>query len=164
MKKETKTKNIPEYIINTVYGNDFDTVKEWIAKNSKDTIDKDKRTLLIHSVIAKNYILTEWLLKYGCDPNIIDQLGWSPLHYAAQNYSVLIGKLLIQYGANLEIKDKYGNTPLWRAVFSSQGNGDFITLLIEYGADINNVNNSGISPVKLANTIANYNIKQFFNN
>lgn len=80
------------------------------------------------------------------------------MHYAAQGNLTDIAKLLIENGADLEVKDNYGNTPLSRATFSSRGYGDLIKLLLSYGADRNN----GVGPLKLANTIANYNIKQFF--
>ena len=88
--------------------------------------------------------------------------GWTLLHYAAQYLAVEIGQILISKGADVNAKDDFGNNVLWRATFSSQGKGEFIELLLSNGADRFAKNNSGISPVDLANTISNYNIKQYF--
>lgn len=106
--------------------------------------------------------MVEQLLKSNPLLNIKDKKGWSPLHYAAQNYLIDIATQLIDDGADIEIKDNYGNTLLWRATFASQGKGKMIQLLLSKGANPNNSNDSGVGPMELANTIANYNVKQFF--
>jgi len=59
------------------------------------------------------------------------------------------------------LQDNYVNTPLFRAVFSSNGRGDIIKLLLLYNADMNLKNKSGISPLQLAKTIGNYDITQY---
>ena len=89
--------------------------------------------------------------------------GWSFLHYAAQYNAVEIGQKLIDRGADVNAKDTFGNNVLWRATFASQGKGDFIKLLLSNGANKSAKNNFGVSPVDLADTIDNYDIKQFFN-
>lgn len=137
-------------------------VINFITEETINWIDNDGRTLLFHSIISKSINMIDLLLKRGSSTIIQDRLGWSPLHYAAQNNDLEGAKLLIEYGANPECKDAYGNTPLWRAVFSSRGMGDMIQLLLSKGADPGNHNNFDISPIQLANTIANYNTKQFF--
>ena len=47
--------------------------------------------------------------------------GFTALHYCAQNGYLQIAQLLIDNGADVNIKDKYGNTALFKAVFFSQG-------------------------------------------
>lgn len=64
------------------------------------------------------------------DLNIKDFRGWYPLHYAVQNNLLKVIGLLVKQGAILEAKDDYGNTPLWRAVFASEGRGEVIKLLL----------------------------------
>jgi uncharacterized protein len=91
-----------------------------------------------------------------------DSKGWTLLHYAAQYLTVEIGQILISKGADVNAKDDFGNNVLWRATFSSQGKGEFIDLLLRNGADKFAKNKSGISPVDLANTISNYDVKQYF--
>ena len=153
---------IPKEVITSIYNDEILVVINFITEETINWIDDDGRTLLFHSIISKSINMIDLLLKRGSSTIIQDRLGWSPLHYAAQNNDLEGAKLLIEYGANLECKDAYGNTPLWRAVFSSMGMGDMIQLLLSKGADPGNHNNSDISPIQLANTIANYNTKQFF--
>jgi ankyrin repeat protein len=71
-------------------------------------------------------------------------------------------KLLLKAGAAVDPRDSYGNTPLWRAVFQSEGDGEVIQLLRKAGADPYIENKHGNSPLKLARTIDNYDVRQFF--
>jgi uncharacterized protein len=64
----------------------------------------------------------------------------------------------------VDSEDIHGNTPLWRAVFNSRGRGDLIELLLSSGADRGHRNKRGKTPLDLANTIANYDVAQFFAN
>jgi len=52
-----------------------------------------------------------------------------------------IVKMLIEAGANINVKDNGGDTALMRA--SVHGNEDIIKLLIEAGADVNAKDNDG---------------------
>jgi ankyrin repeat protein len=103
------------------------------------------------------------LLASGADPGASDDNGWTPLHFAAQSRAKDIAKLLLDVGAPIDPRDAHGNTPLSTAVFNSRGDGNLIKLLRERGADPHATNNYGVSPLKLARTIANYDIRQFFN-
>ena len=61
----------------------------------------------------------------------------TPLHFAAQQHHVEVAQALLGAGAVVDATDKHGNTPLWKAVFASQGRGELIALLREAGADPN---------------------------
>lgn len=160
MKKNPK--KLPDTIIRAIYRNDFDAVDKWQIPEEIDFRDKDLRTAVFHAVLNNSKDMLRQLLKSNPDLNLKDNRGWSLLHYAVQQNLVDIADLLITSGVDLEMKDDYGNTPLWRATFSSNGKGEMIKYLLSKGADPNNTNNSGISPIKLAVTIANYDVKQFF--
>lgn len=127
-------------------------------------MDRDGRSPLFYSLLIENTDLLKELIIAGANINQQDQLGWTTLHHAVQRHNVQATHLLLKSGVDVEIKDKYGNTPLFRVVFESKGKGEIIKLLLEFGADIYNHNDSGISPIELAETIANYNIIQFFRN
>ncbi|MDF1739173.1 MAG: ankyrin repeat domain-containing protein [Verrucomicrobiales bacterium] len=104
--------------------------------------------------------LAERLITEGCDINHQDARGWVPLHFAAQEWSAPVASLLIQRGANVDIQDEHGNTPLSTAVFNSRGRGELIRILLDAGADPDIANNHGVSPRSLADTIANFDVKQ----
>jgi uncharacterized protein len=70
--------------------------------------------------------------------------------------------LSLQAGAKIDLQDKFGNTPFWRAVMNSKGRGDIIRLLLKSGASRDIKNKNGKSPYDVAVLIANYDIKQYF--
>ena len=71
-------------------------------------------------------------------------------------------ELLLDAGGFVDPIDSFGNTPLWRAVLSCRGDGDCIRVFLTYDANPLLENLSGISPVKLARTIGNYDVERFF--
>jgi uncharacterized protein len=85
-----------------------------------------------------------------------------PLHFAAQSNAVDVAGILLDAGAPVDPMDSNGNTPLLKAVFNSRGDGNLIKLLRARGADPYAKNKHGNSPLKLARTIANYDVRQFF--
>jgi len=162
MKKRKQNHSLAEKIARAIYDNDLKVIEEEIGADEINLVDRDGRSAIFQAVLAKSADIASVLVKKGADLNLRDNKGWSPLHCTAQNYLPQIAELLIENGADIECKDDNGNTPLWRAAFSSQGKGEMIKLLLSKGGDRNNENDSGISPLKLANTIANYDVKQFF--
>jgi len=85
------------------------------------------------------------LILAGANINQQDKIGWTTLHHAVQRYNLPATHLLLKSGVDLEMKDDYGNTPLLRAVFESNGKGEIIKLLLNSGADIYNKNDLGIN-------------------
>ncbi len=57
------------------------------------------------------------------------------MHWAAFKGRIEIFKLLLEKGADFNLTDKYGNTPLNSAVFN--GHIQIVKLLLEKGADVN---------------------------
>jgi len=102
------------------------------------------------------------LLALRIDPAARDDDGWTPLHFGAQSNAADVALILLDAGAPGDAQDVHGNTPLFKAVFNCRGDGALIQLLRARGADPCVKNNYGVSPVKLARTIANYDVRQFF--
>jgi ankyrin repeat protein len=130
--------------------------------NPLEAVDRYRRTALHYAALNNDLAEVGRLLDAGFAPTTADKAGWTPLHFAAQEYAGGAAKLLIQHGALVDAQDSHGNTPLAKAVFYSQGRGELIRLLREAGADPQLKNKHGVSPVKLARTIANYDVRQFF--
>lgn len=151
-------------LIDSVFRHDVEDLRKLITQGVQpdSDIDDDGRTALIHASIDGNADLVQILVEAGSNVNAQDSLGNSALHYAAQEQKCEVALLLLQAGANVNMTDSYGNTPLWRAVFSTGEQGNMIKLLLLYGADRDRRNKRGKTPFELANTIANYNVAQFF--
>ncbi|KAL1915839.1 uncharacterized protein VTP21DRAFT_6227 [Calcarisporiella thermophila] len=90
------------------------------------------------------------------DPNMLwenemfgEKFTWAPLHCAAYSGSVRVVKLLMEAGAEVDIRDTwYGGTPLAWAAFG--GHPDTAKVLIEnFGADLSLTNQHGQRPVDL---------------
>ena len=127
--------------------------------NDRDVAD---RTPLMYAAADGNQTIAEMLIDHGCEVNAYDRAGSTALHAASQQQHVELVRLLLQAGAFINAVDKDGNTPLFKAVFYSEGRGEVIELLLSSGADRNIRNNSGVSALSLAFTIANFDVRRFF--
>jgi ankyrin repeat protein len=87
------------------------------------------------------------LLEAGADPNIKDYFGLTPLHYAvtlsAFTSNIDIVEILLKAGANSKERSIYGYTSLhYAAIYSGRlgfGNSDTIRLLLEHDSDCVNL-------------------------
>jgi len=70
------------------------------------------------------------------------------LHRAASENRVDLMRLLISHGADLEARDKRGQTPLFAAVESARA--DAARLLLASGADVNATDSNGLTPLDMA--------------
>ena len=128
----------------------------------KSKLDEFGRSELHYAARDGNKKRVAKLLRRGADVNLADKNGWTPLHFAAQAQSAEVAAVLLDAGAQIDPKDLHGNTPLSTAVFGSQGRGDTIKLLRAKGADPFSQNKHGQTPVGLARLIANFDVKQYF--
>lgn len=67
------------------------------------------------------------LIWVSADVNLQDDKGRTPLHYAAYGWNVLIVKLLLENGADAEIKDMNDETAL--DIANNGGDEEVINLL-----------------------------------
>jgi hypothetical protein len=94
-------------------------------------------TVLHTAVLADNLPIVDLLLAYGADANATDDHGWTQLHCANRGGScdrqILLGKALLDHGADINAVTKTGLSPLFAAF--SWGSGELCALLLEHGAD-----------------------------
>ncbi|CAL4060330.1 unnamed protein product [Meganyctiphanes norvegica] len=87
-------------------------------------------------------------LAAGSDPNWQNpdvKWGYTALHWAAANNHPAIVTELLGAGADKNIKNNDGSTPLWIA--SSRGSTDVITLLVSHDANVNMEDNYGTTAI-----------------
>ncbi len=85
----------------------------------------------------------------GFDVNEPDADGLTPLHMACINKNYDGAKELLEAGAHVDPQDKWGNTPLNRAVFE-RDSANLVRLLVDHGADPTIENHYGHSPLSEA--------------
>ncbi|KAJ7390478.1 regulation of synaptic plasticity by receptor localization to synapse [Desmophyllum pertusum] len=78
------------------------------------------------------------LMSRTVNPNYQDELGYTPLHYAALNGHRSAAELLLKYDASTNIPDNSGNYPLHLAAWN--GHSDVAKVLINTGPSRANVN------------------------
>jgi 26S proteasome non-ATPase regulatory subunit 10 len=76
--------------------------------------------------------------------------GYTPLHLAVASGRNDIAVLLLSHRADVNCKDKFGETPLERAVGQPQADLDTVKLLLTLGADVNSSDRYGETPLDLA--------------
>lgn len=90
------------------------------------------------------------LLKKGAKVNELNISGKTPIFYCTFNYSVELLNLLVKYGADINIRDKYKNTLLHDDFIGCPDENfeEFLKALISLGFDINSKNSSGLTPLE----------------
>jgi ankyrin repeat protein len=131
-------------------------------RKKRPGVDHYGRTDLHYAACEGNLVKVRALLAFGAQVDAPDDNGWTPLHFAAQAHAVAVAETLLTAGASVDSRDSRGNTPLINAVFNSRGHGDLIALLRRHGADPNIANAYGVSPVALARSIGNFEVKHCF--
>ena len=116
-----------------------------------------RRPELLEALIDGDSVRVDRMLSEGTDPNVRDSAGWTALHFAAERQDAALIERLLATGAEVDVADEFGNTPLWRAVFTYRnGSAEPIRALLAAGADRHRPNTNSVSPMTLAETIANY--------
>ena len=131
-------------------------------RKDRPGVDRAGRTPLHYAALDGDSGRIRQHLACGLVADAPDDNGWTPLHFAAQSNAADATAILLKAGAAIDARDTHGNTPLFTAVFNSRGNGEVIRLLRAHGADPYAKNNHGVSPLSLARTIANFDVRQFF--
>jgi ankyrin repeat protein len=121
-------------------------------------VDREGRTPLFYATRDGSKELAAELIRNGANVNAQDKALETPLHFAAREFRPEVAELLLKSGAAVDSQDAHGNTPLSRAVFDSRGRGELITMLLAHGADKLLKNKHGMSPERLAKSIANYDV------
>jgi ankyrin repeat protein len=103
-----------------------------------------KQPALIKAIMNGRADTVELLLKNGADANAYYE-GETALYFAAEDGDIAIAKLLLQYGAAVNVNPKVALSPLTKAV--DQGHFEFAKLLVTHGARPDLADNEGVTPL-----------------
>ena len=140
-----------EFIDSYVEKNDFDGINMLTKSHGIDCFDSYKRTFLILAASKGNKSVLNYLIEKGADIDFQDKNGYCALHFAAQNSEMGITEMLLNNGANPNLTDIHGNTPIWTAIMNSKEEFEIVKLFLENNADIETKNKHGKSPKELWN-------------
>ncbi|MCF6239977.1 MAG: ankyrin repeat domain-containing protein [Bacteroidales bacterium] len=134
------------------YGNLY-ALKKLYAKQpkyiNKPCVNNFKRTPLTIAVKEENLEIIKFLLENGADPMQKDWTGKTAINELIFTKNPEgIGKLLLEYGADIEYKGYFGQTPLMHAVKMDKY---IVTMAyINLGANVNAVGKYEVTPLSLA--------------
>lgn len=113
-------------------------------------IDSTSVKACFEAIVSSNLAELECFLKNGVDANSKDESGDSLLHLAVRSNKYKLVKLLIKSSADVNIRDNYGETPLYHIedyisndLKLLEAAKDMAKLLLEKGADVNVKDNEG---------------------
>ncbi|XP_066457236.1 fibronectin type 3 and ankyrin repeat domains protein 1 [Eleutherodactylus coqui] len=117
---------------------------------SWESRDKGGCTAMHSAVDGGNVKLIEWMISDGCEVDSRDSGSkWTPLmRVSAVTGNTHVARRLIAAGADVNVKDKDGKTPLMVAALNNHER--LVRLLIEKGADCSITNEYGIGIAEMA--------------
>lgn len=124
-------------------------------------IERDFEDMKDHLLVSLSFGERDQLLDYvlgvGLDPNIVcNKDGVAPLSIAASHAPTDESvKILLSHGADPNIKDVMGRTPLMNMCTSNRVNADVFWLLLESGARFDCRDNENLSTQELASKYRN---------
>ena len=126
------------------------TGTDWLLPIEEDVNREDAtgRTALHHAVREGRHLLVvESLIKSGAEVNVLDGFGYTPLLYAVEKDQIDCVSTLISAGADLNISRRSleQESPLTMA--SKHGSCKIVKILIDSGADVNQTDSQGNSPL-----------------
>ena len=103
---------------------------------------------LFAALIKEDIDVASLLLQRGANLNILDEIGRSALHRAAEGGRIHIADLLLKHGADVDLPNSSGDSAL--SLASYKGQIEMLRLLLQHGADVNFKNETGFSPLHRA--------------
>ena len=129
-------------------GCDNVSVLKFLLKRScSGLLDYDRAELMAIAAAKGKYENLEFMLKNGFDCNVCYR-GDTILYWAMQSARLDVTRLLCEHGADINVANDEGNTPIFDA--SAVGLIEILEYLINHGADIDKSRNDGDTPLILA--------------
>jgi ankyrin repeat protein len=105
-----------------------------------DATDAGGNTALLWAIKSSDLNAAEILLGHGADPNICDKFRRSPLHYAGRCAEPRLITRLIECGADIHKKSKWGSSALHFACVQGGDEIAFSKLLLDAGLELEAMN------------------------
>jgi len=114
--------------------------------------------LLLRALLFNQYDIVNYLIQYGINKNKVYKNIFTPLTYAAYTHIDQV-KFLVERGADINVTDGYGHTPLMIA--AGYGKYDTVRYLVEQGADIHLKNIKGYNALLISSKYGQFQIVKY---
>ena len=122
-----------------------------IAEAYPEVTERSLKSFLEYTIESRREDILENFIDAGLDINAhLFSEGVTLLHLAAIVGELLIMQLLVDNGAQIDVRDDEDKTPLFDAVYT--GSRDIVQLLLKSGADPNARDDNGQTPLHAATT------------
>ena len=139
-----------EELFRAIMLGDLSTIAEILERNPDDAmaLDRDGFSPLIAAVLASSFDVAVFncILARSLNVNYSERSkGWSALHFAARDANELAIQALLAAGADPNLRNEMGQTPLHLGVKSPRFSRDSFDHFIRAGADVDLESKSGVS-------------------
>lgn len=122
-----------------------------VNKRPRNTPDDMRMTPLMFAVGNRNREMVRLLVENRANVNATDKYKDTALtHAILSHHDIGIAGILLDHGANINVKDVSGNPLLLRSIFIGPTRIDIIRFLIDNGANINARSDGNITPLVAA--------------
>lgn len=151
--KHMCTKDIKKEIVevneSVKYINRHRKAKDFLGSISCDDVDKYKKEFVfLKAAQSGHFELVQSFIEYGVDPNCQGILAQVPglekgffhfntksaLHHACSSNNIEMANMLLEFGADVNVRDERGARPLDAAAY--QGNAEVVSFLLGHGAEV----------------------------
>jgi len=142
--------------------NDLESYKRSYEKSRINNLNKYGRSDLHRAIYYEKYDIAEFLIYEGIDINLKNARSQTALHIAVRKSPIKIVRMLIDYGAEIDGRDRLDRTPfniiacrILRQRRVIEESYQIMELLLEHGADIASKDIMGESALNLAEKLPN---------
>lgn len=146
-----KKDNINEELHSAVRTGQYEAVIKLVNQGANINYkDGSKNDALFYAVVHCKDDIAKYLIQKGANLNTLYKDNQNILHVAVRTECEDKGvfgivELLVHSGVEINLQDKYGNTPLWYACIYYAINEKTISYLLESGANMNLNNKYGVN-------------------
>ena len=135
-----------------IRNNDLAGLRRLVQKSGANTGDARHTTPLMYAAALGSLDAVKLLVEAGAGVNTANDFGATPLMWCAGDLAKV--RYLLSKGAGVTARSKVGRTPLGIAA-AYDGSVEIARLLIEQGADVKAVDESGASVLEIAASVNN---------